>query len=206
MANPVSRRGRLRSRGCARPLRVSGAHSRVTGNSTLVEGRVGQRLRAITGRLTSPAGPVELRDPSGALAATATPAASGEWRLTRVKLARPGAWTLMVNRQRVGRITVVLAPTIAWRRSLRGRVLRIDGSLLPAMSGKQVVLEWRSPSDGHWRPVAFARTSTAGRFGLIYRFQNPAIAKAVRMRVAVPAERGVPLTATTGKAFTPAAR
>ena len=100
-------------------------------------------------------------------------------------------------------MTVVLAPTITSRHTLHGRTLRVDGNLFPAVSGKQITLEWRSQTDGKWRPIAFGRTSRGGRFGLVYRFANPAIARVVRMRVAAPAERGVPLSAATEAPFTP---
>ena len=46
-------------------LRIVGARTRTTRSGTLVTGRVGQRVRAITGRLTGAGGHLELRDPPG---------------------------------------------------------------------------------------------------------------------------------------------
>lgn len=79
-----------------------------------------------------------------------------------------------------------------------GREVVFAGRLLPSPTAlglgrrKAVVLEWRDPIRGTWRPVVNATVGPDGRFAIPWRFGVRGLT--IPMRVSVPGELGWPLT------------
>jgi len=79
-----------------------------------------------------------------------------------------------------------------------GREVVFAGRLLPSPAAlglgrrKGIVLEWRDPIRGTWRPVVNATVGPDGRFAIPWRFGVRGLT--IPMRVSVPGELGWPLT------------
>ena len=73
-----------------------------------------------------------------------------------------------------------------------GRPVTLTGRVTPAPSRrKAIVLEWRDPQRGTWRPVLNTHTRPDGTFAVAWRFQTPGFR--IPLRVRAIAERGWPL-------------
>jgi hypothetical protein len=81
-----------------------------------------------------------------------------------------------------------------------GQQVLFSGRLFPAPrdiglgSRKGVVLEWRDPVRGRWRPVVNARIRADGTFAIPWSFTLRGLT--IPMRVTVPTEVGWPLLRT----------
>ena len=82
-----------------------------------------------------------------------------------------------------------------------GQEMIVTGRIHAGMSvrGKLLQLQWKDGT--RWRPVANLSARADGRFSARYRFRR-ARGYSVAMRIVIPAERGWPLVAAAGKAFT----
>ncbi|MEW6581780.1 MAG: hypothetical protein AB1416_03375 [Actinomycetota bacterium] len=164
-------------------------------------------VRSGAGRLLA-ATRVQVRDAGGPLGDTATDR-HGRFRITVAPVAG-GPLRIVIRRRSgepraariVGRNRVVVRPrvriTVSTRRATAGgRPVVVAGRLLPAprdlpgSPSKRVVLEWRDPLRGEWRPVVDGQASAGGRFRFTWRFGAGGFA--VPLRVRVPEELGWPL-------------
>ncbi len=171
---PVTASGRLRTID-GKPIR--GAEIQVRGYRGRVLGRV---LTRRDGRFTLTAkpeasGPLLIGVPAGQ---EILPAA----RPVDVRVIVRPTVTLAVSSRRAAALG---APVI-----FTGR-LEPAPALLGGSTHKTVVLEWRDPIRGVWRPVLNARARRDGRFRLAWRFGVRDLT--IPMRVRVPVERGWPL-------------
>lgn len=107
------------------------------------------------------------------------------------------------------RLRVRARPRVVLRRSrgpvITGERVLFTGRVYPApgrlglSSGKGVVLEWRDPIRGVWRPVVNAPLRRDGTFTIPWRFALRGLA--VPMRIRVPREIGWPLTPGLSRAI-----
>ena len=207
--SPASARLRART-----TLRLTGATTTRHAGQLTITTTLGHKLRSLSGRLSTQGatgpGEVILMDPAGHPVAKAASSDRGRWELGPVRVTKPGVWRLVFRTTgghvQVGQITAILKPTILIKPVYRSGVVRVDGTVAPRVGGKQVVLEWFNSLDGKWRTAVIGRTTSNGRFGLIYRFQNRAIAAHVHMRVTAPTEVGIPLTTASSRSFVPTGR
>jgi hypothetical protein len=196
-------------------VRIDGAKvERFHGRPTLVRRLVfGERLRA-HGRLTTAAGKairgteIQIRGYGGRVLARTLSRRDGRFAMT----ARPEAGGPLVIGVPAGKemlparraldIRAIVRPTVTLTASSRraaalGAPVIFTGRLQPApallggSTHKSVVLEWRDPIRGVWRPVLNARARRDGRFRFTWRFAVRNLT--IPMRVRVPAERGWPL-------------
>lgn len=138
---------------------------------------------------------VTLAGPDGAAVAWSEPGASGAFGL-RAEVHRGGSWRVSGPRS-TATISVALRPIVrltAVPRALRTpAVVEVRGRLLPAVYRKSVELHYLDPGRG-WRLWKQARTDGHGRFRLARLLaRNPGVGRfPLRIRVAVPADRGSP--------------
>ena len=157
---------------------------------------VGARAR-LTGHLADApiATQVILRDPRGVEMARSDVRPDGRFRLS-ARVTRGGLWTVHGPTGAAG-VRMALRPRVVLTsvpRALRTpSVVAVRGRLIPAVYAKVVELHYLDPGRG-WRLWKQARTDGAGRFVLARTLPRSAAAPRfrLRVRVAVPADRGSP--------------
>jgi hypothetical protein len=139
--------------------------------------------------------PVMLRDPSGTVVGRALARADGRFRVS-APATTPGRW--VVQAADGGRpVDVVVRPRVEVTEltaTLRAPgVVEVRGFIAPGAAGKTVELQYLDPRRG-WRLWRNGRTGVSGAFRLARVLpRNPAApAYTLRVRVAVPADRGWP--------------
>ena len=168
----VSVAGRLRD---ARGRPIAGAEIRARGHRGALVGR------ALTGR-------------DGRFRLVARPLAGGPLRIgvpagRELLPARAPAAFVEVR----PRVSLAASTATAWG----GQEVQFSGRLFPAPadlglgSRKGIVLEWRDPLRGTWRPVVNARINRDGTFAIPWTFNLRGLT--IPMRVSVPTEVGWPL-------------
>ncbi len=174
----------------------------------------------ITGSLTSPRGPIggmelEAWDRQGRTIATGTTAADGSFRLVArpvasgpVRVGVPVADRLLPATP--ARLAVRVGPRLTLTASRRvtraggpavvftGRVAPTPG--LVGVPSKNVVIEWRDPLRGMWRPMVNTRVGRTGVVRARWRFNGGGFRVPVRLRLV--AEPGWPTEAGVSRAVT----
>jgi hypothetical protein len=203
---------------------VAGARTeRFHGRPTLVRRLTYGRRVAISGRLTAADGgairgaEIQVRGHADRVLARTLTRRDGRFAVA----ARPEASGALLIGVPVGRailparrpvdVRVVVRPRVTvsasrTRAAFSGAPVVFTGRVMPApallggSTHKGIVLEWRDPLRGLWRPVLNARLRRDGHFRLAWRFGVRNLR--IPMRVRVPAERGWPLQPVLTKPIT----
>lgn len=205
--------GRDRLRAARLSLTLDGARPRRVGGQIVLvrRARYGAVL-LLSGALRDSEGramaheSVEVRSRRGRVIGRARTGSDGRFRLLlrpveggRLRIGVPFAGELLPRQADVG-VEVRLVPEVSLRTSSRqavalGAPVVLTGRLAPSpyragVPSKAIVLEWRDPTRGIWRPVLNAAAGPDGRFCVRWRFQTRGLR--VPLRVRVPRERGWP--------------
>lgn len=175
---------------------------------------------ALEGSLSSPRGPIggmelEAWDRQGRVIATGATAPDGTFRLSArpvaggpIRIGVPVADQLLPAAP--PSLAVRIHPRLVLRTSRRtaragGPAVVFTGTVAPTPSllgiaAKNVVVEWRDPLRGIWRPMVNTRVGPAGRLRTSWRFNAGGFRVPVRLRL--PAEPGWPTDAGVSRAVT----
>lgn len=143
---------------------------------------------------------LELRDPAGRVTSTGRTGDDGGFRVA-TRFTRPGDWTVTGDGWR-STVRVELRPVLritAATRSVRTPgIVRMAGTVRPAVSGKLVQLQYLDPGRG-WRLWRQTTTARGGRFSIARLLRpNPLAPRfTLRVRIAVPADLGWPYAPVT---------
>jgi hypothetical protein len=210
----VLRRSRLE-------VNVAGTTPRVTGREPVRTVRFGQTI-AVAGRLVDADGgalagvEVEVRDSHRQTIGAVRTGPDGRFA-TAVRPSRGGALHVGVDGGEEGLVPVQLRPAAridllprlgirASRRSVRagGGPVIFDVSLQPSpgvvgVHAKNVILEWRDPVRGTWRPMINGRVGPSGRARFSWAFNAGGFTVPVRVRL--PAEPAWPTGPAVSRAI-----